>query len=228
METATQILNDILKLVAKKRFDLLIGNWGINEDFDKRMRKCLKEHNKYTENISNKLIEKIYNSFKELDLGCFFPRDLWKFIIKMNKNLLPKEVGLALALSSFALIPDVIANSHQNLEVYFAAADNSKYARSRLCIRLFIEAKYSVKDLKRYLDKYGKKSALRILQNRKPSSDDKYNLFTKAEIKDMQEQAYYEDLDNKTKKQQRRNDKRTQIILEKNEEIERIWQNKNR
>lgn len=224
METASQILQDLLDFIQtsikKKREDLL-NDWDKRQDFENRMRKYLKKQPKYSEDLAPELIERAYRELHDLESKYYFWNRTWKFIIKVNKNPLPTELGMMLAQGFESPIADALVNSHQDIEVYFEAADNSKYARSRLCIRLFIEEQYFVDDLQRYLDKYGKQGALRVLENRTPSSSEKYSLFTESEIKDIQGK-WYEGWEPDEIKKIRRNFKRGTIIREREEEKKRI------
>lgn len=224
MKTAEDFIHHILKLYQKKRSDLLMGRYGLNEELKKSMEECIKNSEKYSEDIPHPLLNELFAALQDIEGGYFFRDDIWTFVIKMNKNPLSVNLGIDLFDHCYS-ISDTLANSKQHLDVYFVAADKSKYARSRLCIRLFIEPEYSTNDLQKYLTRYGKESAIRVLSNKQPSPVSKYDLFTQSEIRDIQEN-WDSDQDYLTRKKNRKNLKRATYLMERMKETERIYKAK--
>ena len=105
--------------------------------------------------------------------------ELWEAIVYWNKNPLPKHI--ALALTEYWQVSKRLADSYQDLDVYFALAEKNTYARARLCIRLFIDEQYSVDDFQRFINLYGTGRATRILAARHPSDEAKYSVFSTYE-----------------------------------------------
>ena len=212
METPQQLLNEILKLLGKKRSDLLES-----EEFSNRINSCIEHFDKYALDIPVSTIEEVQTLMEKI----YFNSRIWEFIIKMNKNPLPVEIGVLLPQHSRKEINEAIANSDQYPEVYFATADNSKYARSRLCINLFVSSNYAVEDLQKFIDRYGKSGALRVLKGRTPSSRSKYALFSKEEVKEISEK-WEDELSSAGKKKKRKQLKRPVYRDERLEEEKRI------
>lgn len=175
-----KFIQKLLKKLRAKRSDSILGEYGLSDTYVDQMNDLLEKHERYSIDFKADDLEELYNLVHDVEGGYSVEEDVWSFIVKLSKHPLPTSVGIALSKRDFTLT-DVISNSNQHLEVYFVAAEKSKYARSRLCIRLFIDEQYSAADLQRYVNLYGSASAVRILQARTPSSEDKYQPFTAEE-----------------------------------------------
>ncbi len=193
----------------------MIGEFGLSDEWKNRIGSHLVVNPKYSEDLATESLIEIHTATKGLETGYRFHGELWKFILKINCNPLPISLGMDLC-NEYRDLANTIANSKQYLEVYFCAADKSKYARSRLCIRLFIESIYSVKELQLFISRYGKKNTVRILKNKKPSSDSKYTLFSEEEI-DYMKEKWDDELDSQSKKKIRKRLKRDNYENERSE-----------
>lgn len=176
----------LLRLIRKKRLDKLFeardpkypSSKVLKKEYHHLFKNYLKDYGKYSLDLPDEFIFELYEQTESYKL--------WTYIIYINSNPLPPEIGKTLCKSYE--VSRAISNSFQDISVYFAAAERTKYARSRLCIRLFIEEQYTVQDLEKYINMYGRGSAVRILRHRRPSSEEKYSLFTSDEIALMKEE----------------------------------------
>lgn len=212
MESPNIVLTEILQLLKKKRSDLLES-----DAFKLRLKDCLDNHLNYTVDISDSVIREIHALMSKTHSHYH----VWEFIVKSNKHPLPSEIGRQLPKQGEFYFNRLIADSNQNLDVYFSAADVSKEARSRLCIRLFISPNYSRDDLLAYFDRYGKESPMRLLKHRTPHPDTKYAVFTKEEITYLTDE-WDETLSSESKRKKRKQLKRPTYRDERDREQRKI------
>lgn len=212
----------ILKTLAEMRAGNFIDDYGHPISFLSVFEPFLQEHGNYSVNFSNEFILELHQLItkakRDWSLG-----DIWSTIVKLNANPLPTEVALEAMENepNSHYLLDSLANSFQELPVYYAAADRSKHARSRLCLRLFLEEKYSTTEFNVFIKRYGKEGALRVLKARKPSSNEKLACFSQEEIDSLQ-QEFDPKMTANQKKRKRKNMKLSRYLEERKTEEKRI------
>ncbi len=226
-----KFIQKLLRVLRKKHYHKVgyfsaYGSLFTTSEYDLKIHNVLEANEKYSVDFPKALISELVEALKKFGFGHGLGGSVMEMVIKLNANPLPREMGLSFLASRQTHLVKVLSNSKQDIEVYFAAAELDTHARSRLCIRLFVEPEYQNSDLARFLKIYGHQRAVRILQGKKPAVAARYMLFTESEQAILKDTSDFNANDPERYKKDRKNFKRGSYIGERNAEDARLWKQK--